>query len=141
MATLYKEILRTIDEELVEAFPNLNLSNLLEFEKIIDKSYIEWESNGGVDLQLPSFKLTNRQMLWVCMAHVLSRKYHRNAPKHINERTQIVLKNFNIYLKQNTEFRTAFKCGNLTHIEEIQIEEYRKVMASYHQRQRRKKSN
>lgn len=138
MPTLYKAALESIDEGLLKAFPNLDLSNILKFEKITDKSYLEWELHGGVDLQLPSFKLTNRQMLWVCMAHVLSRKYHRNVPKHIDETTQIVLDNFNIYFKQNTAFRKAFECDNLTNIERIQLEEYRNAMTSYHTRQRNK---
>lgn len=138
MATLYKSTVESIDEGLLEAFPNLHLSKILESEKITDAFYHEWKLLGGVDLRLPSFKLTNRQMLWVCMAHVQSRKYHRNVSKHIDESTQIKLDNFNIYLKQNIGFRKVFKCGNLTSIDEIQLEKYRNAIASYDKRQKMK---
>lgn len=140
MVTLYKATLEAIDEGLEQAFPD-RLLNFFSSERITDKSYLKWEVEGGVDRSLPAFKLTNRQMLWVCMAHTIARKFHRNSPKHINEKNRIVNDNLHIHFKQFSGFRDAFECDNLTSDEEKKLKEYRNMLASFNERQRNKKTN
>lgn len=129
MATLYGRAVNYINVGLKDEFPDVDLSELLPEEEMIDRSYVRWEASGGVDRQLPSFKLTNRQMLWVCMAHQLSKKYHRKTPKHVSEYIRIVIDHLNIYLKRMPSFRKAFECGNLTSIEEEQVKELKTLLA------------
>lgn len=88
---------------------NLNLAD------VSYKSYVRWEENGGVDLQLPAFKLTNRQMLWLCIVHAFSYKSHEKAQK-----------DFSKILKLKTTFREAFRCGDITESEKMLLEEHDK---------------
>lgn len=126
MATFYLHALDAIDVGLKGAYPKENLTDLLPQEEMTYRSYVKWELNGGVDLQLPSFKLTNRQMVWVCMLYSLSKKFHRNTPKKSGAYVRITNNNLNAYLKRTPGFREAFQCGELTEIDERQIEELQK---------------
>lgn len=126
MATLYLNTLDAIIYQLMKEFPNeYSLTHLPSLYAMVDKSYVRWEKSGGVDHQLPSFKLTNRQMLWLCIAHKYSAKYHKDVITENNE-YQVTIDKLHIFVKQNEGFREAFKCGNLTINEEKQIEELEK---------------
>lgn len=127
MATLYHTTVESINTYLTKMLPSEDQSDFLPVEELIYKSYAKWEANGGVDLQLPSFKLTNRQMLWVCLVHTFSKKYHRNTPKNLDQIVRIVIDNLHIYTKHIPEFREAFQCGNLTNDEQKQFEEYKEI--------------
>lgn len=105
MATLYTDTLIGItygiqDSKLITN----NVTILQEAASIADKSYVRWEANGGVDLQLPSFKLTNRQMFWLCRMHAVSRKYHRSL-----EANQTRVPGISD-LEPLQGFKEAFKC-------------------------------
>lgn len=131
MATFYLHALNGINVGLKNAFSKEDLKDLLPLEEMTYRSYIEWEDNGGIDLQLPSFKLVNRQMIWVCMVHSLAQKYHKKTPKRNGEYIRIINDNLNTYLKRNLGFREAFQCGNLTKTEESQVEELRKKLNDF----------
>lgn len=134
MATLYRQTLQGIADGLIKSFPSIALAISQNIEEIADKSYVKWEANGGVDLQLPSFKLTNRQMLWVCIAHKNSLKYQKNLKKEIDEEYRISNDFLHVLLKLKPGFREAFQCGNKTRIESDQIVELDKRVSSYYQR-------
>lgn len=40
----------------------------MELFKFAYDNYVEWESNGGVDLMLGGNRLTNRQLFWMALA-------------------------------------------------------------------------
>lgn len=106
MATLYTDTLIGIAYGLKDLASNSSETLVLpEPETIADRSYVKWEANGGVDLQLPSFKLTNRQMFWLCRVHTTSRKYH----KDLQERQTRVPGISNVELLPS--FREAFHCN------------------------------
>lgn len=118
MATLYTKVLYHVTAGLLGALPNKDHVRYLntDFSGIADKSYVRWEENGGVELQLPSFKLTNRQMLWLSIKHVSSFKSHKK--KFLNSDED------DAFLQLNPAFREAFKCGDTTAIEKAALKEY-----------------
>lgn len=129
MATLYRQIIHSIFTGITIGFPNEDLSDFISgIENLADKSYVRWEDNGGVDLQLPSFKLTNRQMLWLCLAHQFSAIHHRKTPKDFNQLLQFTNNNLHMFMKRNSGFREAFQCGDLKQDEVEQIEQLQKEM-------------
>lgn len=101
---------------------SINLRNI----NLADKSYVKWEANGGKELQLSAFKLTNRQMLWLCDAHVFSTKYHEHVPKDSNAGIRLENEFQHIFYKSSERFREAFGCGNMTQAEIARSEEYKK---------------
>lgn len=133
MATLYKSAVTYITIGLNNASPNEGFEAFdLDFEEMADKSYVRWEANGGVDLQLPSFKLTNRQMLWLCLAHRSASIFQKLSVKDITIKYHRILnKYFHISLKANQGFRDAFQCGDLTSAEIKQLIEFRRQKNEY----------
>lgn len=111
MATLYRSILINLFDDLKDTNPSLDLDFEIDPETIADKSYVKWEKDGGIDLQLPAFKLTNRQMFWLCYAHV---NFHKKF-------SEIEL----ITVKVNDGFREAYQCGEIP--EDEQIEYIKKI--------------
>lgn len=65
MATLFTDTLQAIRE-------GMNL--FLIAEDLADETYVKWLKNGGYELNLGAFKLTNRQMYWLARAHRQSSK-------------------------------------------------------------------
>lgn len=112
MATLYTKIWRGLQNglEMQLRLP----SSITNIERIVDESYVRWEATGGVDLQLPSFKLTNRQMLWVCLAHTMAIKTHENLAIYQNSTVNEHV--LNGILKMHPNFREAFQCDKNTNI-------------------------
>lgn len=111
MATLYSSVLHGIRVGLIRAFPNKK-NFLPPTVEMADKSYVRWEANGGVDLRLPAFKLTNRQMLWLCIVHKFATKYHRSTPKLVGQQNRIANDNLHINLMRKPGFVEAFQCEN-----------------------------
>lgn len=118
MATLYAKVLYHVTAGLVSVLSNKDHVQYLntDFSGIADKSYVRWEEKGGVDLQLPSFKLTNRQMLWLSIKHVSSFKSHKK--KFLNSDED------DVFMQLNPAFREAFQCGAVTEIEKEALKEY-----------------
>lgn len=104
MATLHRLVLEGIRIGLDDSYQNWNLFGSFAIGDIVDRSYVRWEANGGVELQLPSFKLTNRQMLWLCIAHTLSKKYIRGFQKAYENEL------LNDFLNGFSGFKEAFQC-------------------------------
>lgn len=128
--TVYTSVVYGINRALAQAFRDkLRNPAILPNEIMADESYQRWEANGGVDLQLPSFKLTNRQMLWVCMAHRNALKYHANTPKSYDTNLRIHIKYLHVAYKRIPNFRETFQCSdNFTMAEEKQLAE---MVAAY----------
>lgn len=98
MATLYSVVLESINSRLGTAVDEWGMA---------DRSYVKWEANGGVvDLQLPAFKLTNRQMRWLCLAHVYSSKFHSKYGAGLGAD----LESFLFRMQQHPSFMDAFQC-------------------------------
>lgn len=77
----------------------------------MDENYVKWEVNGGKDLQLSAFKLTNRQMLWLNLAHVGSEKFPVKSGRGFHN---FLIENMHVLYKRHRRFRDAFKCGDLS---------------------------
>lgn len=132
MATLYNEVISSIIHGLEREFSYDSLKLFVPIFSMADQSYVRWEANGGIDLQLPAFKLTNRQMYWLCFFHVISRKFIKNPISTVNDKNQYFNDNLN-FLKGVWVFREAFKCDPLTETEKREIlaqkEELRRLKA------------
>lgn len=112
METLYTQSLVGILNGLGNEYPKLNrATELSDAAKTADQSYVRWEANGGVDLQLPSFKLTNRQMFWLCLMHVFSKKFDKKAAQEVGENFRLESDNLNDRVKLIPGFKEAFRCG------------------------------
>lgn len=114
MATLYTRVVIQVIAGLLNAYPSSDLRFInTDFEGLADKSYIRWEENGGVEHQLPSFKMTNRQMLWLCFQHVASFKSHFESE---------TLFEYKCFLRP--AFREAYQCDDITQTEKLELGEY-----------------
>lgn len=131
MATFYTAALYGIYMDVTGRLTNNDLSKFSSVEDMAYKSYVEWEENGGVDLQLPAFKLTNRQMFWLCVAHTTASKFHRKSLK-ASEGLQIVSEYLHIHLKQMPGFRQAFHCNELGIAEAAQQTEWATKLVNQH---------
>lgn len=112
MAFLYNGVLSALIHGLEKEFSYENLAVFLPFLDMGDRSYVKWEGNGGVDLQLPGFKLTNRQMYWVCLVHITATKYHRNLKTRYEVKEKKVNANLHTFLIKS--LKEAFQCTNST---------------------------
>lgn len=88
-----------------------------------DKSYANWEKNGGQEHHLSSFKLTNRQMFWVCMMNIYAIKYHTNS-EWFEAKQRLQAEYLHVITKSNKEFRDAFECKDFSQKESQQYKEY-----------------
>lgn len=86
---------------------------------------MKWEANGGRDLHLSSFKLTNRQMLWLAMAHVDTIKYQEGSALQAFKLTSTYL---HLLFKQRENFRQAFGCQELNALEKMEIDSIRNMI-------------
>lgn len=91
-----------------------------------DENYVRWELNGGKERELNAFKLSNRQMLWVCFAYRYISKYHEKVPPTTDAPFRFLNENFHIFYKNLKNFRDAFMCEDMTNEENIRIKELEK---------------
>lgn len=82
-----------------------------------EKSYLKWEGNGGKELQLSAFKMSNRQMLWLSFAHRETFKHHRNVETLYSYTSHKISKFLHIRYKHLKGFKEAFGCDGLTEYE------------------------
>lgn len=126
MATLYAPVvfelnlrIRTLAKEL-----GAETLDMLKEHDLADENYVKWEANGGEEKVLSAFKLTNRQMFWLSMAHY-------NTVKYINTTDISVFAwrfrsdYLNVLFKNSERFRDAFDCAPMTETEAAVFEEYR----------------
>lgn len=92
---------------------------------------MKWEANGGNDLHLSPFKLTNRQMFWLAMAHVDTMKYQDDYPiKYSNGPEQLDSIYVHVLYKRIRNFRQAFGCQKLNTLEEMKFDNYVRIVNS-----------
>lgn len=121
MATLYREVVTATTAGLLDAYPSSDLRLInTDIEGLADKSYVRWEASGGAELQMPSFKLTNRQMLWLSLEHRASYKSHKKLDD---------LFEYNFTLRP--AFREAYHCGDITQTEILELEKYEAELFQY----------
>lgn len=103
---------------------NVAIGVLINNNILAHKSYDKWLLDGGIELQLPGFRLTNLQMFWLANANVYGLKSHKLSEKHL--KIQAVLRNkyFHVHFKVNPDFRKDFNCGGVTEAEMKLLEEY-----------------
>lgn len=90
-------------------------------------NYKRWIENGGQDLALSGFKLTNLQMFWLCYAHVATKKFHFNYPETVDRALRLFIKYQHVYLKNSPYFREAFQCNAMTEDEIKRYEEFTRL--------------
>lgn len=127
MATLYIAVIDKFNQKLIayvrEKY-NYRALNILSNIDMADVFYIFWESKGGKELQLPGFKMTNRQMLWLSIAHVFTSKYHQKVITTKSKLNQLQIEYLHTYFKNIKGFREAFGCSGLTDEEKQQAVEF-----------------
>lgn len=82
--------------------------NVLNPFILADENYVRWEREGGKDLELSAFRLTNRQMFWLSLANRLTLKIHRNFK--ITNKNISLIDNLNGLFKKIPGFNQAYKC-------------------------------
>lgn len=113
---------------------NKNFCCIIDNIILADQNYQDWVLNGGKELQLSAFKLTNRQMLWVAVAHVHASKFHASVPKSFSTLARLQEEYFHVMLSNYTQFRDSFECGPMTEAEEKKLLEFRmkdKILQGY----------
>lgn len=90
-------------------------------------NYKRWIENGGEDLYLSGFKLTNLQMFWLCFAHVATKKFHFNYPASADRALRLFTKYQHVYLKNSPYFREAFQCAAMTEDEIRRYQEFTRL--------------
>lgn len=104
------QIIETYNELIVDTFGLFKAFSYSAFTyNLVDENYVEWEKNGGKELELPAFKMTHHQMLWLCIAQVYAQKYHHKI-RDSDQRGHDRNKNFNGHYRQFGGFRKAFNC-------------------------------
>lgn len=91
------------------------------------KNYADWLDKGNHDLNLPAFKMTNRQMFWLSYTHVAAEKYQRGVSKRFEVANQLTNKYMHVILKNKTDFRNDFQCGEMTPKELLLLGEFEKI--------------
>lgn len=112
-AILYRELIRISTD-----YPKTSPIDLAY------KNYASWLEKGNEDLHLPAFKLTSRQMFWLSYAHVTTEKYQRRVSKTFEPANQLINKYMHVILKNKTEFRSDFKCNDMTEKENQLLAEF-----------------
>lgn len=72
---------------------------------------------------MSAFKLTNRQMLWLTMAHVSTLKHQIDINKKYSE-DQLHSENLHLEFKKTQNFREAFDCGEMSEQEKKMLKSY-----------------
>lgn len=114
MATLYTQVIYALNDGIEDYLRNKiddNFSFQLGNFAMADKKYVEWEKNGGKDLNLSAFKLTSRQMLWFCFAHVYASQTQEKREASVSTLRST---NLHVIFKSHEEFREAYRCGEMT---------------------------
>lgn len=113
VATLYTVIITALNEGLVDYLLKEigGLFRIWDVE-IADRKYVEWEKNGGKELNLGAFKLTSRQMLWLSVAHVFATQTQANA--NVSFLSTLQNKYLHVIFKNKKQFREAFQCSEMT---------------------------
>lgn len=118
LATLYIDTINALRDGLYSLFNYLDPFKLENYEfnsaRMADENYVRWENGGGKELQMSSFKLTNRQMLWLAIAHVNAVQHHKSEKYSLNFKHKIWSSNLHLNFKSRKEFREAFQCANST---------------------------
>lgn len=126
MATVYLLVI----EALYEHFEGKAMTKAYSMPEEADLAYISykrWNENGGKELQLSGFKLTNLQMFWLCYAHFAAIKFHHNYPENLNKELKLLAKYMHVYFKNSQYFREAYKCEAMTESEAMQFEEFNRL--------------
>lgn len=87
--------------------------------------YSNWLKKGNQDLQLPAFKMTDRQMFWLSLAHVMTNKYQLGVSRTFEIGDQLTNKYMHVLFKSKNKFRKDFKCGKMTTKEKQIFEEFK----------------
>lgn len=87
-------------------------------------SYKRWIENGGQELYLSGFKLTNLQMFWLCVTHVFTLKFNHNTPADINQEAKLFGKYMHVVLKSSPYFRETYRCDAMTGDENKRYQEF-----------------
>ena len=127
-ATLYSQVIYNINEALVDFVKtefNSTQKDILQSSKLAYENYVKWENNGGQDLKLSAFKLTNRQMFWLCLTHRNVNKYHEGQSGHLDADGHLFNEYLHVIRKNEKGFRDAYKCGEVTEMEKMLYEEYK----------------
>lgn len=90
------------------------------------KNYANWLEKGNQDLNLPAFKMTDRQMFWLSVTHVMTEKYQIGVSKTFELAHQLTNKYMHVLLKNKKKFREDFHCGEMTSKETHLFEEFQK---------------
>ena len=129
--TLYVNTIASLDEGLLSYLKEhfeITASEVLEVSKLAYKNYVEWEANGGQELRLSAFKLTNRQMFWFSAVNCITAKYQKIVrDAHLLSRLQN--KFMHVVIKDIKEFRDDYQCEEMTTGEKQEYEEYEKELA------------
>lgn len=116
-AAFYREVLRLITKDV-----SLDISPI----DVAYKNYADWLNKGNLDLHLPAFKMTSRQMFWLSAVHVITEKYQVGVSQSFELMHQLTNKYLHVILKNKKEFREDFKCGEMTTNEKQLFEELQK---------------
>lgn len=131
MASMYAIVMYETYSNLLEfAMKEYNLSslNILNEFDLADENYQNWEANGGQERQLSSFKLSNRQMLWLSMAHVSTFKTFNDDKKDVEWWWHLRSVYLHVVFKNSLGFRESFRCGPMTDGEKYLLGEFNEKM-------------
>lgn len=127
MVTLYLQVLGTLMnefEEYAEKTFNVTVNTSVDMD-LTFKNYKTWSENGGKELVLSGFKLTNFQMFWLSQAHIITFKNHRlSISDETDVRTNLITKYLHVFFKKRRGFRDAYHCDGLTESEREKYAEY-----------------
>lgn len=97
-----------------------NFCCLDEPEVFAYKNYLQWEENGGEELELLyvnlELNLSNQQKLWFAMAHSSMLKYNSNIPDSYDAAKRSAMDQLHTRYHSFWEFQTAFHCDELQNI-------------------------
>lgn len=123
-ASFYRKIVKILEQDLFgEA---LISERVISTTELAYRNYRKWDEKGGQEYKLPAFKLTNRQMFWLSVAHVSTEKYQRNVSPSFEIEKQVSSQYTHEIFKNNEGFREDFKCGDMTDHEKELYQEYLK---------------
>ena len=132
MVTLYRLTVQSLDDGLVSYFKKhfkITTKGILNSVELAYENYVEWEANGGQELRLSAFKLTNRQMFWFSLVHRTAAKYQKNIPNITNFVTLLQNKFIHVRMKSKKEFRDDYQCEDMTTSEKQENEKFIKELA------------
>lgn len=106
-------------------------SDIYDVTSMAVNRYQSWLNAGNQDLQLSAFKLTSLQMYWLSLAHRNTLKFHKNVPEKLLKQERLESEFLHVRFKNRTSFREAFKCGEMTDIEILQLKEFTEKEGKY----------